>query len=206
MRWDNWYLPSLCYSVWLHLNFCPTEGAATAPALRVLPGCETGSAEEVPTRLYPDVFGVLRADLAELEGWAHLAVELVLLLRHSHVVLGGGLDRPGEVGVDTPAVRVEITETSIDEKVELQGEVILQSFSGSVQQSLAQWLVLRNCLQNIPVCSDVAYRPLPQPGAGQSEDVAPGLVDVTVQSRLHLVVGEEGHVARVCDGQDLPVP
>ena len=92
----------------------------------------------MPAWLYPDVFGVLRADLAELEGGAHLAVELVLLLGHPHVVLRCGLDRPGEVGVDTPAVRVEITETSVDKMVELQGKVILQSFSGPVQQSLAQ--------------------------------------------------------------------
>ena len=54
------------------------------------------------------------------------------------MVLRCGLDSPGEVRVDTPAVRVEITETSVGKKVELQGEVILQSFSGSVQQSLAQ--------------------------------------------------------------------
>ena len=70
-----------------NLNFCPTEGAAATPALRVLPGSETGSAEQVAARLYPDVFRVLRADLAQLEGGAHLTVELVLLLCHLHVVL-----------------------------------------------------------------------------------------------------------------------
>ena len=50
------------------------------------------------TRLYTNVFGILSADLAELEGGAHLAVELVLLLGHPHVVLRCGLDSPGEVG------------------------------------------------------------------------------------------------------------
>ena len=59
---------SRCYSVSTNLNFCPTEGAAATPALRVLPGSEAGSTEEVTARLYPDVFRVLRADLAELEG------------------------------------------------------------------------------------------------------------------------------------------
>ena len=34
--------------------------------------------------LYPDVLAVLCADLAELEGAAHLAVQLVLLLGHLH--------------------------------------------------------------------------------------------------------------------------
>ena len=63
------------------------------------------------TRLYPDVFGVLCADLAELEGGAHLTVELVLLLGHPYVVLGGGLDSPGEVRVNTAAVRIEVTTT-----------------------------------------------------------------------------------------------
>ena len=124
-------MPSLCYSVWLHLNFCPTEGAASATALRVLPGCETGSAEEVPAWLYPDVFGVLRTDLAELEGGAHLAVELVLLLGHPHVVLRCGLDRPGEIRVNTAAVRIQITATHTS-LLELTPGRLLQSFSGAV--------------------------------------------------------------------------
>ena len=86
------------------------------------------------------------------------------------------------------------------------GGVSLQSLSGAVQQGLAQRLVLRDCLEDVPVCSHVADGPLAQPGAGQPEDVAAGLVDVTVQSSLHLVVGQERHVARVGDGQYLPVP
>ena len=48
---------------------------------------------------------------SHLEGAAHLTVELVLLLGDSHVVLRGGLHGPGEVRVDAPAVRVEVTET-----------------------------------------------------------------------------------------------
>ena len=39
-------------------------------------------AEQVTTRLYPDVLAVLGADLAQLERGAHLAVQLVLLLGH----------------------------------------------------------------------------------------------------------------------------
>ena len=123
------------YSVSINLNLCPAEGTAPTPALRVLPGCETGSAEEMTTWLYPDVFRVLRADLAQLEGWAHLTVELVLLLCDPHVVLRCGLHCPREVRVDAPAVRVEITETRwwwcwwTDKR---HGRAILQSFSGAV--------------------------------------------------------------------------
>ena len=62
-------------------------------------------------RLYADVFGILSADLTELEGGAHLTVELVLLLGDPHVVLGCGLHRPGEVRVNTAPVRIEVTET-----------------------------------------------------------------------------------------------
>ena len=90
------------------------------------------------TRLYTNVFGILSADLAELEGGAHLTVELVLLLCHSHVVLRGGLHCPGEVRVDAPAVRVEITEREEGQRVALQGGASLQSLSGAVQQGLAQ--------------------------------------------------------------------
>ena len=166
------------------------------------------SAEQVSARLYSDIFTILCTNFAKLEGGAHLTVELVLLLGHSHVVLGGGLDCPGEVGVDAPTVRVEITEREEEgQKVALQGGgVSLQSLSGAVQQGLAQGLVLRDGLQDVPVCSHVADGPLSQPGAGEPEDVAAGLVDVAVQPRLHLVVGEERHVARVGDGQYLPVP
>ena len=60
---------------------------------------------------YPDVFAVLGANLAQLKGRPHLAVELVLLLGHLDVVLGRGLDRPGEVRVNTATVRIQVTET-----------------------------------------------------------------------------------------------
>ena len=82
-------------------------------------------------RLYPDVFGVLRTDLAELEGGAHLAVELVLLLGHPHVILRCGLDRPGEIRVNTAAVRIQITATHTS-LLELTAGRLLQSFSGAV--------------------------------------------------------------------------
>ena len=58
----------------------------------------------------PNVFTVFGANFAELERGSHLAVKLVLLLRDLDVVLGGGLHRPAQVGVDASPVGVEVTE------------------------------------------------------------------------------------------------
>lgn len=48
--------------------------------LHYLPGREARRAHEVAARFDLDVFVVLGADFTELEGGAHLAVQLVLLL------------------------------------------------------------------------------------------------------------------------------
>ena len=90
------------------------------------------------TRLYTNVFGILSADLAELEGGAHLTVELVLLLGHLDVVLGRGLDRPGEVRVNTATVRIQVTETHSQSEAAHAGGEVLQSFSRAVQESLTE--------------------------------------------------------------------
>lgn len=52
------------------------------PAVRLhyLPGCEAQSAHEVTAGFNLDVFVVLGADFTKLEGGAHFAVQLVLLL------------------------------------------------------------------------------------------------------------------------------
>ena len=61
----------------------------------------------MPARLQADVLVVLGADLAELEGGAHLAVEFVLLLRHRDVLVGRvGQER--QVRVDVATVRVQV--------------------------------------------------------------------------------------------------
>lgn len=52
-----------------------------------LPGRETGSTHEVTTGFDLHVFVILGADLAELEGGAHLTVELILLLVTQTTVL-----------------------------------------------------------------------------------------------------------------------
>ena len=75
-----------------------------------LPKCETRGAEEMAAGFYPDVFAVLGANLAQLKGRPHLAVELVLLLRHLDVVFRGGSYGFGKVGVLVSTVRVQITE------------------------------------------------------------------------------------------------
>jgi len=75
----------------------------------------------------------------------------------------------------------------------------------AIEQRLAQRLVLRDGLQNLSLRSHIANGPLAQPRAGEPEDVAACLEDVALQASLHLVVSEECHVARMCDGQDLPV-
>ena len=60
------------------LDLAATEGAGVL-AVALLPLTETGRAEEMTAGLEFDVLVVLGADLAELEGRAHLAVDLVLL-------------------------------------------------------------------------------------------------------------------------------
>ena len=68
-------------------NVLATE--RTALASRVEPVGKAVTAEQVPTWLQPDVLVVLSADLAQLEGGTHLAVDLVLFLAH----LGRGWGR-----------------------------------------------------------------------------------------------------------------
>ena len=63
------------------------------------------------TRLDADVLVVLRTDLAQLEGGAHLTVELVLLLGHLHVVLRGVVDQEAQVRVHVAPVRVQVAVT-----------------------------------------------------------------------------------------------
>ena len=63
------------------------------------------------TRLYADVLVVLCTDLAQLEGGAHLAVELILLLRHLHVVLRSVVYQEAEVRVHVAPVRVQVAVT-----------------------------------------------------------------------------------------------
>jgi len=75
----------------------------------------------------------------------------------------------------------------------------------AIEQRLAQRLVLRDCLQNLSLGSYVADGPLAQSRAGEPENVAARLEDVALQASLHLVVCEKRHVARMCDGQNLPV-
>ena len=53
-----------------------------------------------------------------------------------------------------------------------EGQENLQSFSVTVEQGLAEALVLGYRLQNVPVCRHIADGPLAQPGAAQPEHVA----------------------------------
>ena len=128
------------------------------------------------------------------------------------MILGRGLDSPREVGVDAATVGVKVTGTkdTLTSRLLSSLEFVtiedhLQSLPGTVQQGLTKRLVLRNGLENVPVCCHVADSPLAQPehhrlallynllyilqdlqmlvlspGAGQSEHVAPGFVDVPV--------------------------
>ena len=62
-------------------NGSSSEGTISeAEGNAYLPGGEAGGAHEVSARLYLHVLVVLRTDLTQLEGGAHLTVELVLLL------------------------------------------------------------------------------------------------------------------------------
>jgi len=74
-----------------------------------LPGREAGRAEQVTARLDAHVLVVFGADLAQLEGGAHFAVELVLLLRHLDVILGRGRHRVAQVRIHRTAVRIQVT-------------------------------------------------------------------------------------------------
>ena len=74
-----------------------------------LPGCEAGRAEQVSAWLDADVLVVLGTDLAELEGGAHLTVELVLLLGDLDVVLRGVVDQVAQVRVHRQTIGIEVT-------------------------------------------------------------------------------------------------
>ena len=73
-----------------------------------LPRLKTRRAEQMAAGLDPHIFVVFGADLAELEGGAHLAVELVLLLRDFDVLLVRVLDRRGKIRVYVPTVGVKV--------------------------------------------------------------------------------------------------
>lgn len=141
-------------------------------------------------RFYPDILVVLRADLAQLEGAPHLAVQLVLFLRDRYVILGRGLVRPGQIRIHRPSIGIQITERGSFNSalLGLPCCIYLQSLSVAIQQGLDEALVLGYRLQDLPVGRDVTDGPLPQPGAGQPENVTARLADVPLESRLHLVV------------------
>lgn len=48
----------------------------------------------------------------------------------------------------------------------------LQSFPEAVDESLEEWLVVGNGLQDVSICSDIADGPLAQPCTAESENVA----------------------------------
>ena len=73
-----------------------------------LPRREAWRTEKMSAGLDPHVLVVLGADLAELEGGAHLTVELVLLLRHLNVVLGEVRYQEAQVGVHRTTVRIQV--------------------------------------------------------------------------------------------------
>ena len=77
-----------------------------------LPGSQTHGAQQVSTRLNFNVFVIFSTDFTELEGGAHLAVELILLLRHFDVVLGEVLQQETEVRVDVPPIWVQVAATA----------------------------------------------------------------------------------------------
>lgn len=51
-------------------------------------------------------------------------------------------------------------------------EYDLQSLSISVNESLEEWFVMGDGLQDVPISCHVSDRPLAQPSAAQPEDVA----------------------------------
>lgn len=60
------------------------------------------------TRFYSDIFVVLGTDLAQLEGGAHLAIELVLLLSHLDVILRRIKNQVRKIRVHVSTVRIEV--------------------------------------------------------------------------------------------------
>lgn len=61
------------------------------------------------TRFYLDILVILRTDLTQLEGGAHLTVEFILLLSHLDVVLWGVLYQEAQVGVQVTPIWVQVT-------------------------------------------------------------------------------------------------
>ena len=73
-----------------------------------LPGCETRRTQQMATRFYPDVLVILGADLTQLEGGAHLTVQLVLLLSHLDVLVVRVLYQETQVRVHVPPIGVQV--------------------------------------------------------------------------------------------------
>lgn len=89
------------------LDFRPAE--RTALSLRVhLPGRQAWCAQQMAARLDANVLVVLCTDFAQLEGASHLAVKLVLLLRHGDMILERTLHGKREVRVVWLAVGVQV--------------------------------------------------------------------------------------------------
>lgn len=94
---------------WIHHDwlraFDLTAAEGTALAFRFLPGCETGGAHQVPTRFNLHILVVLSTDFTQLEGGAHLTVQLILFLCNFNVVLRCGLTQASQVRILIPAIR-----------------------------------------------------------------------------------------------------
>ena len=100
-------------------------------------------------RLYAHVLVVLRANFAQLERGAHLAVELVLFLSDLDVILGRGGHRPAKIWVYGSSVRIQVAVSN--EKIALILEhnhyiIDIQSLSISIEKCLAKRFVLGDCL------------------------------------------------------------
>ncbi len=78
-----------------------------------LPGVETGRAEQVAARLNANVLVIFGANFAQLKGGAHLAVQLVLLLRHANVIFRRGHHSLRQVGIHIAPVWVAVTGDSV---------------------------------------------------------------------------------------------
>ena len=121
------------------------------------------------TRFNSDILAIFGAYFAHLKRGAHFAIEFVLFLGHFDVTFGLCLNCPTQIRVDAPPIWVQIAETrktwGIKGQEAIKRRRYLQSLSVSIEQSLAEALVLRNGLQNVSFDSYITDSPLAQSSA-----------------------------------------
>jgi len=71
---------------------------------------------------------------------------------------------------------------------------------------LEERFIVRDCLENVPISSDIPNSPLTQTSAAQPENVTAWFVNELLEPSFHFVIGQESHVTGMSYGKTVPVP